>query len=136
VLLPAVLAAVIFAPNWLFTAIIAMLGVFGLYEIAAMTGTLKLVGLPLYATVGGVPLLGQLYGGDIGWLIPAIVIVLMLILLARIAFAGSEGAPSVPALAFTPAPRMSACCSPILRCSAISRTAYNGLSESLADGGK
>jgi phosphatidate cytidylyltransferase len=101
VLLPAVLAAVIFAPNWLFTTIIAMLGVFGLYEIAAMTGTLKLVALPLYAAVGGVPLFGQLYGGDVGWLVPAIVIVVMLILLSRIGSAGREGAPSVPALAFT-----------------------------------
>jgi len=54
VLLPAVLAAVVFAPNWFFTLFIAVLGVFGLYEIAAMTGTLKLVALPLYAVVGGV----------------------------------------------------------------------------------
>jgi phosphatidate cytidylyltransferase len=101
VLLPAVLAAVIFAPNWFFTLFISVLGVFGLYEIAAMTGTLKLVALPLYAVVGGMPLFGLLYGGDAGWLIPAILIVVMLILIARIASAGREGAPSVPALAFT-----------------------------------
>lgn len=101
VLLPAVLAAVVFAPNWFFTLFIATLGVFGLYEIAAMTGTLKLVALALYVVVGGVPLFGLLYGGDAGWLIPAIVILVMLILIARIASAGREGAPSVPALAFT-----------------------------------
>ena len=101
VLLPAVLAAVIFAPNWFFTLFIAAIGVFGLYEIAAMTGTLKLVAIPLFAVVGGAPLFGLLYGGDTGWLVPAIVIVVMLILLGRIAAAGREGAPSVPALAFT-----------------------------------
>jgi phosphatidate cytidylyltransferase len=101
VLLPAVLAAVVFAPNWFFTLFIGVLGVFGLYEIAAMTGTLKLVALPLYAVVGGVPLFGLLYGGDAGWVVPTIVILVMLVLVARIAIAGREGAPSVPALAFT-----------------------------------
>jgi phosphatidate cytidylyltransferase len=101
VLLPAVLAAVVFAPNWFFTLFIAVLGVFGLYEIAAMTGTFKLVALPLYAVVGGVPLFGLLYGGDAGWVVPTIVILVMLVLIARIAIAGREGAPSVPALAFT-----------------------------------
>jgi phosphatidate cytidylyltransferase len=101
VLLPAVLAAVLFAPNWFFTLFIGVLGVFGLYEIAAMTGTLKLVALPLYAVVGGVPLFGLLYGGDAGWVVPTIVILVMLVLIARIAIAGREGAPSVPALAFT-----------------------------------
>jgi phosphatidate cytidylyltransferase len=101
VLLPAVLAAVVFAPNWFFTLFIAVLGVFGLYEIAAMTGTLKLVALPLHAVVGGVPLFGLLYGGDAGWVVPTIVILVMLVLIARVAIAGREGAPSVPALAFT-----------------------------------
>jgi phosphatidate cytidylyltransferase len=101
VLLPAVLAAVLFAPNWFFTLFIGVLGVFGLYEIAAMTGTLKLVALPFYAVVGGVPLFGLLYGGDAGWVVPTIVILVMLVLIARIAIAGREGAPSVPALAFT-----------------------------------
>jgi phosphatidate cytidylyltransferase len=101
VLLPAVLAAVVFAPNWFFTLFIGVVGVFGLYEIAAMTGTLKLVAFPLYALVGGVPLFGLLYGGDAGWAVPMIVIVVMLVLIVRIAIAGSDGAPSVPALAFT-----------------------------------
>jgi phosphatidate cytidylyltransferase len=101
VLLPAVLAAVIFAPNWFFTLFIAVLGVFGLYEIAAMTGTTKLVAIPLYAVVGGVPLFGLLYGDDPGWWLPAIIVVAMLVLVARIALAGRAGAPSVPALAFT-----------------------------------
>jgi phosphatidate cytidylyltransferase len=100
VLLPAVLAAVVFSPNWFFTLFIGLLGVFGLYEIASITGTLKLVALPLYAVVGGVPLFGQLYGGDAVWVLPAIIIVVMLSLLGRIAIAGREGAPSVPRLAF------------------------------------
>ena len=101
VLLPAVLAAVVFSPNSVFDLFIAVLGVLGLYEIASMTGTLKLVALPLYAVVGGVPLFGLLYGGDAGWWLPAIIIVVMLVLIARIAAAGRDGAPSVPALAFT-----------------------------------
>ncbi len=101
VLLPAVLAAVVLAPNWFFTLFIGVVGVFGLYEIAAMTGTLKLVAFPLYALVGGVPLFGLLYGGDVGWVVPTIVIVVMLVLIVRIAIAGRDGAPSVPALAFT-----------------------------------
>ena len=100
-LLPAVLAAIVFAPNWFFTVFIAVLGVFGLYEIAAMTGTMKLVAIPLYAVIGGVPLFGLLYGDDPGWWLAAIVIVVMLLLVARIALAGRDGAPSVPALAFT-----------------------------------
>lgn len=101
VLLPAVLAAIVFTPNWFFTAFIAALGLLGLYEIAAMTGTLKLVAIPLFAVVGGVPLFGLLYGDDPGWWLPLIIIVVMLALVARIALAGRDGAPSVPALAFT-----------------------------------
>jgi len=101
VLLPAVLVAIVFAPNWFFTAFIAVLGVFGLYEIAAMTGTMKLVAIPLYAVIGGVPLFGLLYGDDAGWWLPAIITVVMLVLVARVAIAGRDGAPSVPALAFT-----------------------------------
>jgi phosphatidate cytidylyltransferase len=101
VLLPAVLAAVVFGPNSAFSAIIAVLGVFGLYEVASITGTLKLVAIPLYAVIGGVPLFGLLYGSEAGWWLPAIIIVLMLVLIARIAMAGRAGAPTVPALAFT-----------------------------------
>ena len=66
VLLPAVGALVLFAPAWLFTIVNAIAGIWGLYEVAAMTGALHWVALPLFAVVGGVPLLGLLYGGDPG----------------------------------------------------------------------
>ena len=77
VLLPAVGALVLFAPAWLFTIVNAIAGIWGLYEVAAMTGALHWVALPLFAAVGGVPLLGLLYGGDagwIGWVVPTLVI--------------------------------------------------------------
>jgi phosphatidate cytidylyltransferase len=100
VALPTVLSAVIFAPAWFFTLFIAALGVFALFEIAAMTGTLRLVAIPLFAVVGGVPLFGLLYGGDAGWLVPAVVTLMMLVLVARIAIGGHASAPAIPALAF------------------------------------
>ncbi len=90
-LLPAVGALVLFAPAWFFTIFNAVAGCWGLYEIAAMTGALHWVALPLFAVVGGVPLFGLLYGGDVGWvgwLVPVLVILMMLGLVVRIEVAG------------------------------------------------
>ncbi|MGA7871083.1 MAG: hypothetical protein WCA22_09305, partial [Candidatus Binatus sp.] len=90
VLLPAVGALVLFAPAWFFTIFIALAGCWGLYEVAAMTGALHWVALPLFAVVGGVPLFGLLYGGDVGWvgwLVPMVVILAMLGLAVRIELA-------------------------------------------------
>ena len=100
VLLPAVGALVVFAPDWFFTIFIATAGVWGLYEVAAMTGALHLVAIPLFAVVGGVPLFGLLYGGDVGWLVPVLVILMMLALVARVAVAGGAEAFRGPRLVF------------------------------------
>ena len=100
VLLPAVGALVVFAPDWFFTIFIATAGVWGLYEVAAMTGALHLVAIPLFAVVGSVPLFGLLYGGDVGWLVPVLVILMMLALVARVAVAGGAEAFRGPRLVF------------------------------------
>lgn len=100
VLLPAVGALVVFAPGWFFTIFIAIVAIWGLYEVAAMTGALHMVAIPLFAVVGGVPLFGLLYGGDVGWLAPVLVILMMLALVARVAVAGGAGASRGPRLVF------------------------------------
>ncbi len=67
----------LFAPPWLFTIVNAIAGLWGLYEVAEMTGALHWVAIPLFAVVGGVPLFGLLYGGDlgwVGWVVPLVVV--------------------------------------------------------------
>jgi len=93
-------ALVVFAPDWFFTIFIAAAAIWGLYEVAAMTGALHLVAIPLFAVVGGVPLFGLLYGGDVGWLAPVLVILMMLGLVARVAAGGGDGALRGPRLVF------------------------------------
>jgi phosphatidate cytidylyltransferase len=96
-------ALVLFAPAWLFTISIAVFGLWGLYEVAAMTGALHWVALPLFAVVGGVPLFGLLYGGDagwVGWVVPVLVIFMMLVLAVRIELAGGGERFRGPRLVF------------------------------------
>ena len=103
ILLPAVAALVLFAPPWLFTIVNAIAGLWGLYEVAAMTGALHWVAIPLFAVVGGVPLFALLYGGDlgwVGWLVPVIVILMMLGLVVRIEVAGGGERFRGPRLVF------------------------------------
>jgi phosphatidate cytidylyltransferase len=103
VLLPTVAALVLFAPDWFFTIFIAAAGLWGLYEVAAMTGALHLVAIPLFAVVGGVPLFGLLYGGAVGWagwLVPTLVILMMLRLTARVAMTGADASSRGPRLVF------------------------------------
>jgi len=103
VLLPAVGALVLFAPSWFFTIFTAIAGIWGLYEVAAMTGALHWVAIPLFAVVGGVPLFGLLYGGDpgfLGWLLPVLVILMMLGLVVRIDIAGGGERFRGPRLVF------------------------------------
>jgi len=92
-------ALVVFAPAWFFTIFIAIAAIWGLYEVAAMTGALHMVAIPLFAVVGGVPLFGLLYGGDVVWL-PVLVILMMLALVARVAVAGGAGSSRGPRLVF------------------------------------
>jgi phosphatidate cytidylyltransferase len=103
VLLPAVGALVLLAPAWLFTIVNAIAGIWGLYEIAAMTGALHWVAVPLFAVVGGVPLFALLYGGDlgwVGWLVPVLVILMMLGLVVRIEIYGGGERFRGPRLVF------------------------------------
>jgi phosphatidate cytidylyltransferase len=103
VLLPAVGALVLFAPPSFFTIAIAIFGLWGLYEVAAMTGALHWVAIPLFAVVGGIPLFALLYGGDlglVGWVVPLIVIVMMLGLAVRIEIAGGGERYRGPRLVF------------------------------------
>ncbi len=67
ILLPAVAALVLYAPPWLFTIVNVIAGLWGLYEVAEMTGALHWVAIPLFAVVGGIPLFALLYGGNLGW---------------------------------------------------------------------
>jgi phosphatidate cytidylyltransferase len=103
ILLPAVGALVLYAPAWLFTIVNAIAGIWGLYEVAAMTGALHWVAVPLFAVVGGVPLFGLLYGGNVGWLgwlVPVLVIFMMLGLVARIEIVGGGEGFRGPRLVF------------------------------------
>jgi phosphatidate cytidylyltransferase len=103
VLLPAVAALVLYAPAWFFTLFNAIAGLWGLYEVAAMTGALHWVALPLFAVVGGVPLFALLYGGDLGWtglIVPLLVILMMLRLVVRIEMAGGGEGFRGPRLVF------------------------------------
>ena len=93
----------LFAPAWFFTIFVAVAGLWGLYEVAAMTGALHWVAIPLFAVVGGVPLFGLLYGGDagwVGWLVPTLVILMMLGLVVRIEVAGGGERFRGPRLVF------------------------------------
>ncbi|HVN63841.1 MAG TPA: phosphatidate cytidylyltransferase, partial [Candidatus Binataceae bacterium] len=85
VALPAVLAILILAPDWFFSLFIAVLGCFGLYEVAAMTALEEPLEIGMFVVVGAVMLFGGLYGTNPGWLIPLEVIVVMLLLVAKVA---------------------------------------------------
>jgi phosphatidate cytidylyltransferase len=93
VALPAVVAAVIFSPNWFFTLFIAVLGAWGLYEIAGMTAARTPLAIAPLVAAGAAPLLALLYGGDATWLVPAAVILVMFALVGRVAASGGERGP-------------------------------------------
>ncbi|MGH7925639.1 MAG: phosphatidate cytidylyltransferase [Candidatus Binatus sp.] len=99
VLLPAVGALVLFAPDWFFTIFIAVAGCWGFYEVIAMAGAPHWLAVLLCAVAGGVPLFGLLYAGDAGWLAPVLVILMMLGLVARVQFVGAGETLKGPRLA-------------------------------------
>ncbi|MGO9604933.1 MAG: phosphatidate cytidylyltransferase [Candidatus Binataceae bacterium] len=91
VVLPAVLAAIIFLPNNGFSVFIAIVGAWGLYEIAAMTST-GVTAILAILVAGAAPLVLLLMLGDVaGWSLPAAVILNMLLLVGLVAVGG--GAP-------------------------------------------
>ncbi len=100
VALPVVLAIVIFAPDGAFAAFIAILGLWGLYEIAAMTHSRDPRSIAILAVAGAAPLFILLALGDGGlWIIPVAVIVAMLWLVVAVAMRGPAGGPGGPILA-------------------------------------
>jgi phosphatidate cytidylyltransferase len=94
VALPVLLAIVIFAPDGAFSAFIAILGLWGLYEIAAMTHPRDPGSIVILAILGAAPLFVLLLLGDGGlWIIPVAVIVAMVWLVVAVAIRGPSGGP-------------------------------------------
>lgn len=90
VALPATIAIVLFAPAHVFTAFIAFLGAWGLYEIIAMTQASTSEALTV-AIVGGASAIALLLG-DGGTLSLAAVIMVTIMMLLLVARVGREGA--------------------------------------------
>jgi phosphatidate cytidylyltransferase len=87
--LPAVLAIVVFAPAWLFSAFIAVLTAWGLWEIGAMTNAGVLGALILIVAGGGTAAI-LLLGGRTPWLVPGAVFLSMVILVAQVGLGGHD----------------------------------------------
>ncbi len=90
VALPATIAIILFAPAAVFTAVIAILTAWGLYEIVAMTQARALETL-LVAIVGGASAIVLLLS-DGGGMTPAAAIVVAILMLALVVRVGREGA--------------------------------------------
>lgn len=88
--LPAVLAVIIFAPNWLFAWFIGGLAAWGLYEVAGMTAARSPGRLVVLVVAGAAPALAELYAGNCNWIVPAAVIAAMLVLVGRVAVKGGQ----------------------------------------------
>ncbi len=92
--LPAVLAAIIFLPDHAFSVFIAIVGGWGLYEVATITAIRGPLSVLILILAGAVPLITLLIAGDLGiWLLPSVVFVLMLTLVAIVATRGADAAP-------------------------------------------
>ena len=102
VALPAVLAAVLYASDSLFTLIVAAFGAWALYEVAAMTDATKSVPrLVLVILAGGIPLaIGFATSAKIPWVVPGGAIVAMATLVGLVAVRGAEAGVGRNALAF------------------------------------
>ncbi|HVA81216.1 MAG TPA: phosphatidate cytidylyltransferase [Candidatus Binataceae bacterium] len=101
VALPAVLAMLMFASGPMFSAFIAVLGLWALYEVAATTTDARdPLSLGILATAGALPLFVMLARGDGGlWIIPTAIIAAMIALVIAVAIRGPAGAPRGRALA-------------------------------------
>jgi phosphatidate cytidylyltransferase len=94
VALPVVLAAIIFLSRAGFSVFIALLGGWGLYEVASMTATRGMISILLLLGLGAVPLLAMLAAGDGGWwVLPAVVTALMFALVVVVGGGGAGNAP-------------------------------------------
>src|SRR5579885_3463291 len=86
--------AAVALPNAGFSWFIAIVGGWGLYEIATITAIRGIVSLLVIFVAGAVPLLAILVAGDGGfWVAPAAVFLIMLALIAIVARRGGEAAP-------------------------------------------
>jgi phosphatidate cytidylyltransferase len=89
-----VLAAIIYLSSAGFSVFIALLGGWGLYEVAAMTATSGLISILVLPGLGVVPLLAMLSAGDGGlWVLPALVTALMFALVVLVGISGAENIP-------------------------------------------
>lgn len=94
VALPAVLAIVIYTPGWFFSAFIAVLGLWGLYEVATMTHSQGPFSMAILAMAGAAPLFVILVRGDGAmWLVPVAVIAAMTALVVAVALRGPAAGP-------------------------------------------
>ncbi|MGH7908088.1 MAG: phosphatidate cytidylyltransferase, partial [Candidatus Binataceae bacterium] len=91
--LPALIAAILFAPGWLFTIIIIVLAVIGLYELAAMTGAHDAASLGALVIFAIVPAAAIFLKPNVVWWIPALTFGAMTALMATVAQGGSDAAP-------------------------------------------
>ncbi|MBV8136422.1 MAG: phosphatidate cytidylyltransferase [Deltaproteobacteria bacterium] len=95
VALPVVLAAIIFLSRAGFSVFIALLGGWGLYEVASMTATSGLISIVVVPGLGVVPLLAMLTAGDGGlWVLPALVTAAMFALVVVVGISGAENLSS------------------------------------------
>ena len=99
IVLPAVLAAIALLPDAAFSVFIAIVGAWGLYEVAEITAIRGPIGLSLLIFAGAAPLAALLVLGDFAtWLLPAAVIAMMLALVRMVAVRGGAEAPKGAAL--------------------------------------
>jgi phosphatidate cytidylyltransferase len=108
VALPALLAAIFFLPNWGFSLVIGVLGVWGLYEICAMARPLSAASMLALLIFGLLPLLWLLAGPSLGFYPPpypdpqrALIILLAVLAFAMlniitVAVSGPESIPRGP----------------------------------------
>jgi len=94
VALPTVLAAIVFLPDAAFSWFIAIVGAWGLYEVATITAVRAATSLLVLLIAGAVPMAAMLIAGDGGfWIAPAAVFVIMFALITVVARRGGEAAP-------------------------------------------
>ena len=96
--LPALLAAIIFAPNWLFTAIIAMLGAIALFEIASMTEAHSAARVAILIGTALAPAAAVSIAPDSFMIVPELTFVGTVLMMALMWVHGPEHAPHGAAL--------------------------------------
>jgi phosphatidate cytidylyltransferase len=86
-----VLAVVVLAPGWLFSAFIALVGAIGLYEVATMTDAHRPLPILVLIAAGAAPMASILYEGRGSFIVAASVIAAMLALVVQVGIVGAHG---------------------------------------------